>query len=275
LPAPRGEGSESLHFDSEENDRIWVSPSASGHWILHEVLTSHSETKNGEPDEDPELAALRGVDVAMDLGHDGKWAAAVNPLGVIGELAANGPDAAEHVKPDELESYSNELRRDWQLGAEIYLDQPVFPNVPIYSLMSVSLPQLHSHYVVVAEVFGEASDGPEHTPWATGTEAIFGRRDPRWGAARAALAPLLMQLGVKDDEILEDFAGSGTETIDLQSLQVYQSSYSGNGIFPFPTQRGTFPLRFEIEEVAGAEAAPDLPPTHLDPMHSVDARPTP
>jgi hypothetical protein len=271
LPPPSGEDHEALHFDSEANSRFWATRGENGNWVLNEVLTSHTETKNGDPDDDLELAAQVGVNIGLELGPDGKFVKALDATGVLKQLAKNyrgGDGSFDNFPPDE---YSKEREREWRLSMQVYLDSPVRANVPVYSLMSVSLPQLPSHYVVVAEVFDAPQAGPDGTPVAVGRQQIFGRRDIRFKEAFNHIGPLMKKLGVSDDMILDDFMGKGSETVELRSLKVYSSDYSGEGIFPLVTQRGTFPLRFQIEEIAGAISAPPIPPQPVDPMHSAQS----
>lgn len=254
LPAPPGaEGS--LHFDTEEDSRLWAEKRPDGNWVLNEVLTGHSETKNGEPDEDPVLRALQGVTVGMEIGPDGHFKGAVDPARTVQQIARRTP-GGEQLPADE---FAKEVERDWRLGAQVYFDQKIHVNEPVYSLLSVSLPQLPGRYVAVAERFAAPVASPGGGQRVTSTEALFGRTDPRWPAARERLAPLMQQLGITEDQLLEEFAGTGGETVGLESLQVFSSSYHGEGVFPLATPRGSFKLRFEIEEVAGEIAPPSIP----------------
>jgi hypothetical protein len=264
LPSPRGEG-ESLHFDSEENSRISASHQPDGKWVLREVLTSHTETRNGDPDEDPVLTALTGVEVALTLHPDGRFDQATDPATLVKQLAKNWP--ADHpeggftdMPPAEL---AKELERDWRLGSQVYLDGPIRTHETVYTLMNVNLPQLPGRYVVVTERFDEPAG-----KLATGVQHLFGRHDARYTAARAKLRPLMAELGIADTEILDEFHGTGSETVDLQSLMLVEGHLEGAGIYPLTTPRGTFPLKFETEEVSGAIPAPALPPPPRDPNHT-------
>jgi hypothetical protein len=254
LPAPPGaEGS--LHFDTEEDSRLWASRAPTGEWILDEVLTRHSETKNGEPDEDPILQALQGVTVGMEITPEGKFKSAVDPARAVQQIARRTP-GGEQLPAEE---FAKEVERDWRLGAQVYFEQPVRVNQPVYSLLSVSLPQLPGRYVAVAETFAAPVPASGGGQKVTSSEQIFGRADPRWSAARAKLAPLMQQVGITEDQLLEEFAGTGSETVGVQTLQVFSSGYHGEGVFPLATPRGNFKLRFEVEEVAGEIAAPPIP----------------
>ena len=136
--------------------------------------------------------------------------------------------------------------------------------------MSLSLPQLPAQYVVVAETFLPPSQEGGRT-LAVGKEEMFGRSDPRYPLAMAQLSKLLTSLSVGEDEVLQEFSGTGSETVDVSTLEVTTSGYSGEGIYPLVTPRGRFPLRFQIEEVAGSIPPPAIPtrlPTLRDPNHS-------
>ena len=123
LPSPNG-NQEPLHFDSEENSRIWA-VKKDGNWVLDENLTSYSNTRNGDSEEDQVLKALQGVTVGIELSRDGHWVGAVDADKVLSELQETFSD---HSAPDaeKTSEFAKELEKDWRLGAEIYLSQPVY-----------------------------------------------------------------------------------------------------------------------------------------------------
>jgi len=259
LPAMGGAEGEPLHFDSEENTRLWANRLPNGNYVLDEALTSHAETRNGDPDDDPVLTALTGVPVGMEISAAGKFVSAVDPAKTVQAIGQNWPGGDRSFSKLPPEVFTRELERDWRFGAQVYFEKQVHVNEPVYSLLSVSLPQLPGKYVVVAERFEAPAPHGDGSQQVTSTQALFGRDDPRWALARAQLLPLMAQLGVPENEVLIHFQGEGGETIGLESLVVYSSSYSGEGVFPLSTARGTFPLKFQVEEVAGEIAAPPLP----------------
>ena len=257
LPSQPG-SPEPMHFDSEENSRLWATRDTAGDWTLEEVLTGHAETKNGDPDEDPLLVALTGVPVGMRITPEGRWRSAVDSEKTVTAIARRLPrEDMEFASHPEL--FTKDLERDWRLGAEVYFTRPIHVNEPVYSLLQVSLPQLPGKYVVVAERFTAPVAKGDNTSQVSSTQELFGRADPRWNAAREQLEPLMKSLEMSDDDVLVDFNGTGGETVGVQSLQVFTSSYQGSGVFPLVTPRAVLPLRFEIEEVAGAIGAPPLP----------------
>lgn len=266
LPAPPGSDGAALHFDSEEDSRLWTVREPDGNYVLEEVLAGHNETKNGDPDEDPVLVALTGVKVGMRISPEGKFVSAVDPDKVVKDIAGHWPGGQSGFERLPPEVFAKELERDWRLGAQVYFERPVHVNEAVYSLLSVSLPQLPSKYVAVAERFGAPRARPDGASEVSSTQELFGRGDPRWMAARQQLAPLMQALQIGDDEVLVDFKGQGGETIGLTSMQVYASNYEGEGIFPLEVHgRGSFPLRFQVEEVAGSIAPPPVP---TDPRHT-------
>jgi len=255
---PQPGSPDSMHFDSEENSRLWATRDASGDWTLEEVLTSHAETKNGDPDEDTLLIALTGVPVGMRITPEGRWRGAVDADKTVAAIAHRLPrEDMEFASHPEI--FTKDLERDWRLGAEVYFTRPIHVNEPVYSLMQVSLPQLPGKYVAVAERFTTPTTKPDGTSQVSSTQELFGRSDPRWAAAKEALWPLMKSLDMSEDDVLVDFKGTGSETVGVQSLQVYSSSYQGDGVFPLVTPRAVLPLKFEIEEVAGSISAPPLP----------------
>lgn len=278
LPSPRGER-ESLHFDSEEDSRIWLTPGKDGRVVVHEVLARHHFGRNGEDEEEPVMTALLGVPIAMELSREGRFIDAVDAPSTLAALSKNwpGPDSAFERMPPQL--FSRELERDWRLGAQVYLEQPVRPGDVVYTLQSISLPQLPGKYVAVAETFDRPVVRADGRREVSSAQLLFGRRDPRWPAARAKLAASMEAVGIDDDDVLLDFLGKGDSRIDPATLEVFRASTEGEGIYPLPTPRGAFPLRFQIEEVAGSITAPPLPPEgsgkRADPARSVQLMPRP
>jgi len=260
LPPPPGTDGQALHFDSEEDSRITVTRPGHGDFVLTETLARHAETKNGDPNPDAVMVALTGIPVRTQVSPEGLFRGAVGAAQTVRQIAQNWPgggNAAFANLPPEV--FTQELERDWRLGAEVYFTRPIHVGEPVYSLLSVSLPQLPGKYVAVAERFAAPVSRGDGTRQVTSTQEIFGKRDARWPAAHAALESLMKSLGVSDDDVLDRFQGQGGETVGVRSLQVYSASYEGEGVFPLTTARGSFPLRFRVEEIAGAIDPPAIP----------------